>query len=59
MQIDLSAAEHAELIRLLDAALGDTRVEVRRTSTPEFHDRLLVEEGVLKAILAKLRDAKG
>ena len=55
MQLDISLAERELLIRLVEHALSDTRVEVRRTATPEFHDRLAVEERDLAGLLARLR----
>ena len=55
MEIDLSAAEHNLLIRLVEGALSDTRVEVRRTTTPEFRDRLQTEEHQLAGLLERLR----
>jgi len=45
------------VLRLLDEALGDLRVEVRRTSTPEFHDKLLEEEELLRGLIERLRAA--
>jgi hypothetical protein len=53
--IDLVPSERDVLIRLLKHAIGDLRVEVRRTRTPAFHDELLGEEKTLKGLLAKIR----
>ena len=39
----------------IERALSDTRVEVRRTATPEFHDRLADEERELAGLLTRLR----
>ncbi|HLY37392.1 MAG TPA: hypothetical protein VKU61_05110 [Candidatus Binatia bacterium] len=55
MQLDISLAERELLIRLVEHALSDTRVEVRRTATPEFYDRLAAEERDLAGLLARLR----
>lgn len=55
MQLDISSEERDLLIRLVESALSDTRVEVRRTTTPEFHDRLEAEERELAGLLARLR----
>jgi hypothetical protein len=47
-------AEKEELLQLLDAALGDLRVEIHHTHhTPDFRDRLLRREGILKGLIAK------
>jgi len=54
MQLEISSEER-ELIRLVEGALADTRVEVRRTSTPAFHDRLEAEERELAGLLTRLR----
>jgi hypothetical protein len=55
MQIELSSEERELLVRLVERALSDTRVEIRRTATPDFHDRLLAEEQHLASLLARLR----
>jgi len=57
MQVDISSVERELLVRLVERALSDTRVEVRRTATPEFHDRLATEERELAGLLARLRGA--
>ena len=57
MTIDLADSERDLLVRLLDHAIGEIRVEVRRTRTPDFHDSLVNEEQVLKGLLAKIRPA--
>jgi hypothetical protein len=55
MQLDISSDDRDILIRLVERALSDTRVEVRRTTTPEFHDRLEAEERELAGLLVRLR----
>lgn len=55
MQLEISPEERELLIRLIEGAVADTRVEVRRTSTPAFHDRLEAEERELAGLLARLR----
>ena len=55
MQLDISAEERELLVRLVERALEDTRVEVRRTATPDFHDRLQAEERMLESVLGRLR----
>jgi len=54
MEFEIDAQERDVLVRLVEQALGDTRVEVRRTSTPEFRDRLHAEERVLASLLRRL-----
>ena len=54
--LKLTSDETAELLRLVSAALGDTRVEVHRTHhTPEFRDNVKQEEDLLRGILKKLQ----
>ena len=55
----ISSDERDLLLRLVEGALSDARVEVRRTKTPEFHDRLQVEEQQLASLLARLRASAG
>jgi len=57
MQVDLSPVERDLLIRLVEHAVSYTRVEVRRTANPEFHDRLAAEERDLAGLLARLRES--
>jgi len=47
----ISEEERAELIRLLDRAFGESRVESHRTHTPEFSDRVLREQSLLRSLL--------
>jgi hypothetical protein len=54
MQIEVSDAERELLIDVLERALKETRVEVRRTSTRDFHDKLLAEEQTLGDLLARI-----
>ncbi len=49
----ISEEERAELIRLLDRALGESRVEAHRTHTPEFRDRVLREQTLLRGLLER------
>ena len=56
MQIELTEAEQELLTGVLERALRETRVEVRRTSTPDFHDELQVEEKTLAELLDRVRD---
>jgi len=49
----ISEEERAELIRILDRALGESRVEAHRTHTPEFRDRVLREQSLLRGLLER------
>jgi hypothetical protein len=55
MDLHLSADERDLLIRVVEHALSETRIEVRRTTTPDFHDRLQSEERQLAELLDRLR----
>ncbi|MEX2121293.1 MAG: hypothetical protein WD847_16995 [Pirellulales bacterium] len=58
VNLTLSAEEHALLLRLLEAARSDIRVEVHHSHfTPSFRDGLKHEESVLAELLEKVRQA--
>jgi hypothetical protein len=58
IHLTLDEAESTELLRLLEYSLGETRVEVHRTHTPQFRAGVQNEEGILKSILGKLQNAR-
>jgi len=43
--------ERVELIRLLEQVLGETRVETHRTHSPEFRERVMGEQALLRGLL--------
>jgi hypothetical protein len=51
----LDQVEHAELLKLLERELRETRVEARRTESPDFQDEVHHQESVLQGLIAKLR----
>jgi hypothetical protein len=55
MKIELNHEELAELIHICETQLAETRVEVRRTSTPDFHDELVAKRDLIEHMLEKLR----
>lgn len=57
MEFEFSPEERELLVRLLESALGEMRVEVRHTETAEYRERLRLEETRLKALLERLRTA--
>ncbi|MCP4002813.1 MAG: hypothetical protein GY725_01330 [bacterium] len=59
MQLELSLKDNALLTRLLRRAIGETRVEVRRTSEPHMHDDLIAEEERMKLLVEQLRKLDG
>ncbi len=55
MQLELSSEERSVLERIVDSALGEMRVEVRRTTTPKYHDDLLAEAERVRNLLARIK----
>lgn len=55
MFIELDAHEARRLLQITERSLSELRVELRRTSTPGFHDALVVERLSLEALADKLR----
>jgi hypothetical protein len=51
--VTISEDERAEIVRLLEQVLGETRVEVHRTHTPEYRERVQAEETLLRGLLAR------
>lgn len=55
MQLELSAEERAVLEQIVERALAEMRVEVRRTSTPKYHDDLRADTELVKSLLARIK----
>jgi hypothetical protein len=53
--LTLDDAEKSELLGLLDVALGDLRVEIHRSHTPDYREQLLRREELLRRLIAKFR----
>jgi hypothetical protein len=58
VQITLTSDERQYLARVLEHALGESRVEAHRTHTPDFRERVLEEEKLLRGLLSKLEKSK-
>jgi hypothetical protein len=56
LTLTLSEEEKGELLQLLEHALGDLRVEVHRTHTPDFRAQLLRREDLLRRLIEKFRN---
>ncbi len=55
--LSLTANEHVTLVRVVEVALGESRIEARRTHfSPEFREQVLAEESLLAGLLKKLRE---
>ncbi|MEW5878206.1 MAG: hypothetical protein AB1751_09110 [Acidobacteriota bacterium] len=57
MFLELSEEERRTLEGILEAALRDLRAEVYHADTAEFKEQLKADEGLLRGLLAKLRQA--
>jgi hypothetical protein len=55
MQLELSPRDREFLVDVVDRALREVRVEVRRTSTPNYRDDLRREESRLERLLERLQ----
>lgn len=58
MILELNPEEAEDLLRLVEAALSDTRVEVRRTDNPEWHDQLAEHEKKLSSLRERLQQVR-
>ena len=54
----LTEDERAELMRILERALEESRVEIHRTHTPDFRDRVLGEQALLRGLMDKLQNPR-
>jgi hypothetical protein len=53
----LSETERSELARLLRRELGETRVEAHHTHTPDYREKVLKNEELLRGLLNKVEEA--
>jgi hypothetical protein len=54
----LTEDERAELMRILGRALEESRVEIHRTHTPDYRDRVLGEQALLRGLMDKLQNPR-
>jgi len=57
--LKISDQERTELLRLLTSSLGETRVEVHRTHTPDYRETVKHEEDVIRHLLEKIQGLDG
>ncbi len=50
----LTQAEKEYLLRILQTAFGETRVEAHRTHSPNYRQTVLAEEELLRSLISKL-----
>ena len=55
IQVTLTEDEMQYVVRVLEGALGDTRVEMRHTRTTEYRAKVRREEDLIRDLLDKLR----
>lgn len=55
-ELPLTPEEKTLMVRLLETALGETRVEVHRTHfSPEFREEVKRQESLIRGLLLKVR----
>jgi hypothetical protein len=57
VQIEISEEQRDLLMELVENALTEIRVEVRRTSTPAYHDSLVEKQAAIRTLLDELKKA--
>jgi len=55
VNLTLTNDERDYLVRMLQKALEDVRVEVHRTHTPDFRAQVQNEEELVRGLLAKVK----
>jgi hypothetical protein len=55
--VALTQDERTYLVRVLQNAIGETRVEAHRTHTPQFREQVLNEEKLIRNLLSKLEES--
>lgn len=58
LNIELNHQEWDELTKLVENALSETKVELRRTRNPEWREKLQEEENILDSLLGRLRESE-
>ena len=51
----ISEEERVEMVRLLEQSLKETRGEIHKTHTPDYRDRVIAQETLLRGLLVKLQ----
>jgi hypothetical protein len=57
MKLDLTIDEVRELVQILESYLTETYSELRRTSTPDYHDEIKDRRVLLQGLVEKLQRA--
>ncbi len=56
--LTMSESERAELLKILEQALMETRTERRRTEAMEYHDEVKREEAALRELFNRVRELR-
>lgn len=56
--VSFTSEELTLLLDLLENTLGETRAEVHHTHSPQWRERVLKEEAVLRGMIQKLRQSR-
>jgi hypothetical protein len=59
MQLELTSDEREALERIVERALSEMRVEVRRTTTPKYHDEMREDEERMRRLLERIKALAG
>ena len=51
----ISEEERVEMVRLLEESLKEIRGEIHKTHTPDYRDRVIGQEALLRGLLVKLQ----
>jgi hypothetical protein len=54
----LTEDERAELRRILERAMEESRIEIHRTHTPGYRDRVIDEQALLRGLMEKLHNPR-
>jgi hypothetical protein len=55
MQLELTEAQRAELLELVEAALGETATEIHHAMDHAYRDKLRTRRAILTELLQQLR----
>jgi hypothetical protein len=54
----LTEDERAEMVRILGRAMEESRVEIHRTHTPDYRDRVIGEQALLRGLMEKFQNPR-
>jgi hypothetical protein len=57
LNVTLQTEEVTELLQLLESALGETRVKVHHTHSPDYRAQVQRRETILRVLIGKLKNS--